>query len=67
MLRARSGSNGCMKLTEPLFATTSMSIALSASLMFGEALRSWICISDTSSALGAANGSHARVGRVVQA
>jgi hypothetical protein len=36
-----------MKLTEPLFATTSINIVLSASLIFGEALKVVICISDT--------------------
>jgi len=36
-----------MKLTEPLFATTSINIVLSASLMFGEALKGLISISDT--------------------
>ena len=36
-----------MKLTDPLFATTSINIVLSASLIFGEALKGSIRMPDT--------------------
>ena len=43
---AASGRSGCMKLTDPPFATVSIRISLSIRRISGEALRALILIAD---------------------